>query len=41
MFTLNMFIFKKYSCPNLMLTNQNIKDFPYHLVYFFNIYRKQ
>ena len=31
-----MFIFKKYFGPNLMLRNQNIKDFPYNLVYFFN-----
>ena len=37
MFTL-MFIFKKYFGPNLMLINQNIKDFPYNLAYFFNIY---
>ena len=35
-FTL-MFIFKKYFCPNLMLRNQNIKDFPYNLVLFFNV----
>ena len=36
MFTI-MFIFKKYSGPNVMLRNQNMKDFPYNLVYFFNI----
>ena len=32
-----MFILKKYSDPNLMLRNQNIRDFPYNLVCFFNI----
>ena len=31
------FFFKKYSDPKPMLRNQNIKDFPYNLVNFFNI----
>ena len=33
-----MFILKKYFGSNLMLRNQNIKDFKYNLVYFFNIW---
>ena len=32
-----MFTFKKYFGPNLVLRNQNIKDFPYNLVYFLKI----
>ena len=35
MFTL-MFIFKKYFSPNLMPRTQNVKDFPYNLMHFFN-----
>ena len=36
-FFILMFIFKKHFSPNLMLRNENIKDFRYNLVYFFNI----